>query len=253
MRIVLLCNQYLSSFDQAVLNCINNESELHIVGALINTRPKPSIVQRIKRELKRGRGGYVFIQIINALLKKGSHGNNFKTMEYCQRHNLKALETNTLYRSEVYEWINLIKPDILFLRGFGIINEPILSIAPYGVLSYHHADINKYRGGPPVFWEMYNDEKEVGITIQILDAGLDTGTVVLQRFVPLTKGESWSFVKKKVYLESESMAADAFLKLLLNPPFKSPIGPKGKLYTLPNLAQWVYLQAKVLKALTLRK
>lgn len=245
MRIILLCNSYLTAFDQNVLRHIRENAELSIVGMLINIKGKPGTLKRVKRELRKGRGGYVLIQIIRAIINKLKKSNSRLAVEYANELKVPYLKTNTLYSQLVYDWLKVKTPEILLLRGFGIIKEPILSIAPFGVLSYHHADITKYRGGPPFFWELYNNEKEAGITLQVLDVGLDTGTIVLQRVVPI-KHESWTSLRRKVYLESESMAAEALLKLKKSGPVKNPIGPKGTLYTLPNLRQWLSLQYKVL-------
>lgn len=244
MRIILLCNSYLSSFDQRVLYHIQQHAELKIVGVLINTKPKPGMVQRIKRELRRGRGGYVLVQSVRAVLTKFKKSDSISSVDYSRKLDVPYLETQTLYTPEVYQWINNLNPDILFLRGFGIIKDPILNIAPYGVLSYHHADITKYRGGPPLFWELFHKEKEAGITLQILDEGLDTGTIVLQKFVPITR-DSWSSLRKKAYLKSEPLAAEALLMLKKADPYRNPIGTRGKLFTLPNFRQWLGLQAKI--------
>ncbi|MBX2894284.1 MAG: hypothetical protein KF763_02495 [Cyclobacteriaceae bacterium] len=244
MRIILLCNSHLSAFDQKVLNHINKYAELRIVGIVINTKPKPGILQRLKRELRKGRGGYVVVQSARAVLSKFKKNDSIHAVDYSNRLSIPYFETQTLYTPGVFQWISKLNPEILFLRGFGVIKDPILNIAPYGVLSYHHADITKYRGGPPLFWELFYNEKEAGITLQILDEGLDTGTIVLQKFVPI-KNDTWSSLKRKAYLESEPMAAEALLMLKKMNPFRNPIGTRGKLLTLPNLRQWLGLQAKI--------
>lgn len=251
MKIIVLCNNHLSSFDQNVLHHILQRAELKISGLVINTKRKPGMVQRIKRELQKGRGGYVFVQILQAVLNKFKKSTVIRAVDYAARLGVPYLETNTLYAKEVYDWINNRKPNILFLRGFGIIKDPILSIAPHGVLSYHHADIKKYRGGPPLFWELFHNEKEAGVTLQILDEGLDTGTIVLQQFIPITN-ESWGSLRKKVYHVSEPMAAEALIVLNKAEPFRNPIGTRGKLFTLPNFQQWLTLQIKVAIRMFLR-
>lgn len=244
MRIIVLSNRYLTTFDQNVLRHIRAKAELSIVGILINTKPKLGILQRIKREFRKGRGGYVFVQSFGAVLNKIKKNYSCRAVDYAAELGVPYFETNKLYTQEVYDWINANKPEILFLRGFGIIKEPILTIAPYGVLSYHHADIKKYRGGPPLFWELFHNEKEAGITLQILDEGLDTGTIVLQKFVSINR-QSWSSLRKKVYQESVAMATEALLMLKKSEPSRNPIGTLGKLFTLPNLRQWLSLQINV--------
>lgn len=245
MRVVILCNRSLSSFDQAVLRSIEIKPELNIVGFLINTRQKPLAWKRIKREWRKGRGAYVIIQIIQSLKARLAKNHSIGAGNYAEAKGFAILQSPSLYTSEVLEWIRSLNPDVLLLRGFGIIKEPVLSIAPYGVLSYHHADIKKYRGGPPVFWELFNHEQHVGITLQVLDEGLDTGTIVLQQFVPVEKNDSWVSLRHRVYRASEGLAAEALLRLLKTGPVRNPIGALGKLYTLPNFRQWFILLLKL--------
>ena len=244
MRILLLCDSVLSAFDLSVLDEICRHSQLQIVGAVINAKQKPGAMQRVKRELRRGRGGYVIVQIASKLFRR-SNEKSKAAAEYCKERGIPSTAATSLYNEQTLAWMRAQAADVMFLRGFGIIREPVLSLTPFGVLSYHHGDLRKYRGGPPAFWELYNGEKEMGITMQILDEGLDTGTIVLQRSVGIKKSDSWKALRMRAYEASVSMAAEALLKLASTGPVKAPEGAKGRLYTLPNLRQWLYLQLEV--------
>ena len=54
----------------------------------------------------------------------------------------------------------------------------ILGIARFGVWSYHHGDASVYRGGPPGFWEVMNQDPVTGSTLQVLSEELDGGLVL---------------------------------------------------------------------------
>src|SRR5205085_10634290 len=54
-----------------------------------------------------------------------------------------------------------------------------------GSINLHQGLAPFYRGGPPVFWELYNGEREVGLTVHFVEAKVDTGAVLLQETVPL--------------------------------------------------------------------
>jgi hypothetical protein len=70
--------------------------------------------------------------------------------------------------------------DFILRFSFGIIRGPILDAARYGVWSFHHGDIDRYRGGPPCFWEIANGDPVAGAVLQRLTERLDGG-VVLRR------------------------------------------------------------------------
>ena len=68
--------------------------------------------------------------------------------------------------------------DVILRFGFRIIRGPILQTARYGVWSFHHGDNREYRGGPPMFWEMYEGSPLCGVTLQVLTDQLDGGKVI---------------------------------------------------------------------------
>jgi hypothetical protein len=74
--------------------------------------------------------------------------------------------------------INSNNLDVLFRFGFRIIRGGILSAARYGVWSFHHDDNLEYRGGPPLFWEIYEQNPVSGTILQILTDSLDGGHVI---------------------------------------------------------------------------
>lgn len=76
--------------------------------------------------------------------------------------------------------------DAVVLLGFNrILRGPVITAAPYGVLSLHPADTFHYRGRPHGFFEWLNREERIGFTIQRINDELDGGEVLLQRHVPL--------------------------------------------------------------------
>jgi len=79
---------------------------------------------------------------------------------------------------EELESIRSHRIDVLFRFGFRIIRGGILSAAQYGVWSFHHDDNLEYRGGPPLFWEMYEQNPVSGTILQILTDSLDGGHVI---------------------------------------------------------------------------
>jgi hypothetical protein len=68
--------------------------------------------------------------------------------------------------------------DVLFRFGFRIIRGGILNAAQYGVWSFHHDDNLEYRGGPPLFWEIFEKNPVSGTILQILTDSLDGGQVI---------------------------------------------------------------------------
>jgi hypothetical protein len=74
--------------------------------------------------------------------------------------------------------IRAVHLDVLFRFGFRIIRGGILEAAQYGVWSFHHDDNLEYRGGPPLFWEIYERNPISGTILQQLTDSLDGGRVL---------------------------------------------------------------------------
>lgn len=68
--------------------------------------------------------------------------------------------------------------DVLIRFGFRILKGGILDCARYGVWSYHHGDNREYRGGPALFWELYERNPVSGTVLQVLTEDLDAGHVI---------------------------------------------------------------------------
>lgn len=80
--------------------------------------------------------------------------------------------------------------DFILKFGFGIIRGAVLQAARLGVWSFHHDDEEKYRGGPPGFWEIYHGDPVTGALLQRLTDRLDGGVVLKKCYVP-TDGRSY--------------------------------------------------------------
>jgi len=76
--------------------------------------------------------------------------------------------------------IQLHRPDFILRFAFNIIRGDILTAARYGVWSFHHDDLDVYRGPPACFWPAYHGDPVQGVTLQRLTEGIDCG-VILKR------------------------------------------------------------------------
>jgi folate-dependent phosphoribosylglycinamide formyltransferase PurN len=245
MKIGILTKPVISEINLKVINTILEDNNFQISLAIIDCRPPLSFKRKIFKNIKRGRGGYILIMFLNRLIVK--KGVSYNTLEICKSKGIDIIETSLPYSSETISGIRERELDVLLLiNGYGIIKKELLEIAPMGVLSYHHGNMRKYRGMPPAFWELYHNEKEIGITVQKLGSGLDCGTPIVEKKIVIGKKETLSSLNKRIYSEGVEMMHDALIKLM-DPDYKhEKIESFGKVYTLPNFRQWLILQIKIL-------
>jgi methionyl-tRNA formyltransferase len=107
-----------------------------------------------------------------------------------------------------------------------------LTAPTFGVISYHHGNLEEYRGRPAAFWEMYHGKKSVGITIQRLTDSLDGGDIVAETTVNIEPYCRWRSVLVTLYESSDSLLLEA-VEAIRKDDIREPNG-LGELYTTPD-------------------
>ena len=76
--------------------------------------------------------------------------------------------------------LRALAPDLIVVVAYGcILPQSVLDIPKYGCINLHVSLLPKYRGSAPVQWAVLNGDAETGVSIMQMDAGLDTGDVLV--------------------------------------------------------------------------
>lgn len=82
---------------------------------------------------------------------------------------------------EVVELLRSLTPELMVVVGYGqIIPQSILDIPPLGIINVHASLLPKYRGAAPIQWAIARGEERTGVTTMKINAGLDTGDMLLK-------------------------------------------------------------------------
>lgn len=91
------------------------------------------------------------------------------------------------------------QPDLIAVTAFGRILPPVvLDLPPNGCVNVHGSLLPKYRGAGPIQWAVINGEDETGITTMLMDAGMDTGAMLLQERVPIDSEDTAGSLSEKL-------------------------------------------------------
>jgi methionyl-tRNA formyltransferase len=102
--------------------------------------------------------------------------------EFALNHNLKVLQPTKIKTPEALETFDSHKADVAVVVAYGrILPESFLQAFPLGAINVHFSLLPKYRGAAPVNWAIAGGEEKTGVTTMQMDAGLDTGDILLQR------------------------------------------------------------------------
>jgi len=138
--------------------------------------------------------------------------------------------------------------DFILKFGYGIIRGDILSAARYGIWSFHHDDEQKYRGGPPAFWEIYQNDPVTGAVLQRLTETLDGGVVLKKIWVP-TLGNSHAANLQRIQESSAHMVRWVCLDVLNGRADyleKAAEKPRAPIYRAPNDLQMLKFWWRIL-------
>jgi methionyl-tRNA formyltransferase len=101
--------------------------------------------------------------------------------EAAGRLGLPVYQPERIRRPEALDYLRGLGADGMVVVGYGqIIPQSVIDLAPLGIINVHASLLPKYRGAGPVQWAIVNGERRTGVTTMRIDAGLDTGDMLLK-------------------------------------------------------------------------
>ena len=102
--------------------------------------------------------------------------------EVALQYGITLLQPEKVREETFEENLRALRPELIVVAAFGqILPKPILKIPAYGAVNVHASLLPKYRGAAPIVWAILRGEKVTGVTTMLMDEGMDTGAILLQR------------------------------------------------------------------------
>jgi methionyl-tRNA formyltransferase len=99
----------------------------------------------------------------------------------------QSIRNNTEFRAQ----LNSLRPQAIIVVAYGrIIPQWMIDLPPLGNLNAHASLLPKNRGAAPIQWAIANGESVTGVTMMRIDAGLDTGAMLLQSEIPIAPDDT---------------------------------------------------------------
>ena len=100
----------------------------------------------------------------------------------------KFIKTQKINQKELQSSIKKYKFDLgISMNNLILLDKKTLSFFKYGVLNCHFGDLPRYRGNACPNWAILNGEKRIGISIHLMDEGLDSGNIIIKKYFPLNE------------------------------------------------------------------
>ena len=130
---------------------------------------------------------------------------------WAEEHGLPVHQPVKIKTEEATAELKGLKPDLVVVVAFGqILSQEILDIPPHGCINVHGSLLPHYRGAAPMQWCVINGETKTGITTMMMDAGLDTGDMLLKE--ELTIGPDMTL--EEVHDNLMEMGAQVLMKTI---------------------------------------
>ena len=119
--------------------------------------------------------------------------------EFAEEKHIPVLQPDKIL--EIKDILTELNPDLFCVVAYGkILPQDVLDIPKLGSINVHGSLLPKYRGAAPIQWAVINGDKKTGITTMYMDAGMDTGDIILKEEVEIgeseTTGELWDRLSK---------------------------------------------------------
>ena len=115
------------------------------------------------------------------------------------QHGLRVEQPASLKSPEIGDKIKSLAPDFIVVVAYGkILPKEILEIPKFGAVNIHASLLPKYRGPAPIQWALINGDKKTGVATMLMDEGIDTGDIIMQ---------------KGIEIDEKIMVSDLFSKL----------------------------------------
>lgn len=128
-----------------------------------------------------------------------SQDGNADFVEMARQGGVPAFEPSNPNVPEFVGLMRKLEPDLLAAVGYLCrLKEPVLSVPRLAPVNFHASLLPAYRGKHPVFWALRNGESWSGLTIHMMDSGLDTGDILYQAKVRTRKGDTVSSLYDRI-------------------------------------------------------
>lgn len=132
--------------------------------------------------------------------------------EYSEKYNIPYLKHTNINSKDFIDVVKAFECDLFVSMSFNqIFKEKLFNLPRFKTINCHAGKLPFYRGRNILNWALINDEKEFGITVHFIDAGIDTGDIISQRCFPITDQDDYSSLLRVAFKECSNLLYEVIL------------------------------------------
>ncbi len=178
-----------------------------VVGAVESTRVAASTIARA--------AGWSVAAVVTLPLElAGRHSDFIDLAADTRAADARLIRCRDVNAPDVLEELRRLRPDFIFVIGWSQICKPaFLATAPQRVIGFHPAPLPRLRGRAVIPWTILLDEKITASSLFWIDGGVDTGPLLLQRFLHVAPDETAGSLYRRHLLALEELLVEALPRL----------------------------------------
>jgi len=134
--------------------------------------------------------------------------------EFALDNGIKVLQPANIKEPIFLDELRDMNPEIIIVVAYGkILPLQILSLPEHGCINVHASLLPKYRGAAPIQWAIINGEKKTGVTTMLMDKGLDTGAILLQKETDIYDDDDAGTLSKRLADTGASLIIETIKKI----------------------------------------
>jgi len=112
---------------------------------------------------------------------------------------LAVIQPESLRDAAAVEQLHALRPEVMIVVAYGqILRQNVLDIPTYGVINVHASLLPTHRGASPIAAAILAGEEETGVSIMLMDAGMDTGPVLAQRSAAISPQDTTGSLSERL-------------------------------------------------------
>ncbi|HPD13622.1 MAG TPA: formyltransferase family protein [Planctomycetota bacterium] len=216
MRVVAIATHTLDAQQRLFLDAVRRSADL--VG-IVNVQALPAGKRRLRRLARRARehgllhalnflGGVPVSAIVRPRIYKAVDALLSRELEGDPAEGVPTADGGLVNSEREVAAIRAFRPDLLYQAGPGITRPQVFQAAPLGMLHIHHGILPAIRGIASPEWAVRERRPLwLGVTLHMMDAGLDTGPLVAQARPRVEADDAWAAVRARLSLLAARLIA----------------------------------------------
>jgi len=145
---------------------------------------------------------------------RGRHLHSSPVKNAAVRAGIPVYQPEKIKSDESYDYFKQLAPDAVVIIAYGqIISQRLILIPQLGWINLHASLLPKYRGAAPINSAITNGEEITGVTTMLIDAGLDTGPMLLQQMTRIAKDDTAPELAARLAVEGAPLVSKTLRQL----------------------------------------